>query len=884
MKLHHILFPPLLLLAALLAAGCNDALEAPLAQGGNGNVTFRLSFKGDLQTTRGNLFHTYDSTRTNSALGALSNCRLGTDYALRYQVEVWDADGQNRVADRVTVVDNYEDVVSIQFQLFPDHRYRVVAWADLVRPDAPESDLHYDTRDLRQVRTLDPPEGRLGDESRDAYWTTETFDVGQATKLMNLVLRRPLAKLRIVTTDWKSNNLGMPDSLELQYRGCRRHTGMNALTGELLPEYEDERQVLTGRLDTDRSPYRQGYDLQGGNRTLLTDYLFVDTAQQFVHFNLKAYDHGIQKINPSEEDAGRTFNTEIPLRRNYLTTLIGNALTTGNNIRALCFEAFYRDEVIPTGTIPWDAIVPLQPQIRPTNDSLVFPPDVVAYEHTSSSYHITRIEEWKWLFEKEGGWDFSHDHGLVKTVDIDADLNFANITDVPTMIVHHPYTINGNGHVISNISQTKATLQKRGTSTQNAAYLGVLAFMEPAVVKDLTFENITLAIPRRLGRNDWEWTARQLYAAPIASMDRASSYIRTCRLENVHSRHVTIYTPEGDDLGVAFTANKKKKWRDVVRYYVNKAPKDGGGVQFFFYGRLDTTPGWEDTSEKSRWNDHNCFTWPGFYINSRAYILRPGWESAMTSGDELKKYQILLDGSDSIPPQDFESIYGIERCVRSWVTGGLVGLAQGILFKGCSATDIRCYTNRNFGGLVGENMYCHYENNHVEEVKVFTSRRVDINLCKDIYTGKNDMRHYWAPVTGAIHWLIGLNNVTPFSYMLLDPKYWNGKESWHGNQFSGNTYDDYTIYDPEGYVNKRYVRDDAYQPILPLNDTHFNGVLRDCEYYHYDQGKPKEYWGWTYDRRGAKVDNTFANENSPLWVDPESLVLYDPPTPVAWVH
>lgn len=895
--------------AALLLASCSELeLQSPSHRGGEAkSVQLNINILARPVMTRANDYWTYDESRTNSNLGALSNCKLGDEYALRYQLEVWDKTGTERVIDRQVIVDQYEDVVSFNLNLYPDHDYRIVAWADLVRKADTYNleepwldDLHYDTHDMKTITCKDDASSRLNDESRDAYWASEEIHIGQNTVLHSMTLRRPFAKLRIVTTDWEDKGLQPYDRIELRYKDCKRFIGMNAVTGDTRSFSTEDNDVVYTAILPEDSPYKDGYDADSVlNRTIVTDYLMADNKQETVHLVLRAYQGAVQRLNPAqgstELEEGRHFDMDIPIQRNYLTTLMGNVLTTANNIRALCFEAFYRDEVRPYGVISWNDITPIQPQIRPVDESIVFPSDWVPYEHTYSSYHITRIEEWKWLFEKEGGWDFSHDHGLVKSVDIDADLNFENVSDLQTNIVHHPYTINGNGHVIRNFTQTRPTIQARGTATQNAAYLGVLAFMEPAVVKDLTFENITLSIPRRLGDDEHEWTARQLYAAPIASMDRASSQIRTCRLENVHSRHVTIYTPEGDDLGVAFVANKKKGWRDVLRYYSNEElPR---GVQFFYYGRLSSSPAWEDTGEKSLWKDHVCFTWPGYRIDNRAQFYLPGRESAfdiiMQGGDiaALDDYKVLLHGNGHIPPQDFNQIYGIERCVRSWVTAGLVGLAQGILFKDCSVTDIRVYTNRNFGGLVGENMYCHYENNRVEEVKVYTSRRVDINLCKDIYTGTDDKRHYWAPVTGAIHWLIGLNNVTTFSNQLFDKRYWSQSEPWLGNQFSDNICNDFKIYDPDGFVNNRYVLDDSYQPILPadekgkLNDA---GEPFDCEYYHYDQGKPKKYWGWTYDRKGAVVDNTFSHPyipatsrekempESPQWVDPETLVqLYD---------
>ena len=75
--------------------------------------------------------------------------------------------------------------------------------------------------------------------------------------------------------------------------------------------------------------YTEGYDaktvkndkgvVRHSHMTLFTDYILASDEQSPVHFNMDVYD-GEELIKHTE------FDTEIPVQRNHLTTIIGNVL------------------------------------------------------------------------------------------------------------------------------------------------------------------------------------------------------------------------------------------------------------------------------------------------------------------------------------------------------------------------------------------------------------------------------------------------------------------------------------------------------------------------------------------------------------------------------
>ena len=337
------IFSAFLWLAALTAAlslnACADDLgltpDAP-ALDGEQLITLSLDVPDAMTQTRAAA-----ASAVNSANGGLTNVDMDS-YDLRYQVAVYRVDATTDGVSYVKVIDNQKQVfdryqaTTYQLRLTPGRDYRVVAWADFIEHGS-EDDLHYQTADLTAI-TLAATGAHLNDESRDAFFASESLSVGSTTAdngfSLGLTLRRPFAKVRVVTTDWNMySTLEMPDRFRITYNeGTRFFAGINLLTGEAQAATdiaEATRVVHTGELTT----YTAGRDaatadgLTGARqRTLTVDYLmqdvYAETSQSPIHFLLEAL-----RGDEETEVARYDFETDIPVRRNWLTTIVGNFLT-----------------------------------------------------------------------------------------------------------------------------------------------------------------------------------------------------------------------------------------------------------------------------------------------------------------------------------------------------------------------------------------------------------------------------------------------------------------------------------------------------------------------------------------------------------------------------
>ena len=248
-----------------------------------------------------------EGTRADSALGAFDNVDLINEYDVRFQGEV-HYDGQVKKLDP-QFSDNGKEA-SFNVRLIANRNYTFVVWADLVEQGS-EADLHYNTANGLTNITLNDTWVAM-DESRDAFTCSEVREFKRNANI-RLELTRPFAKLRVITTDMEELMGIQPTSVEVEYTTTHFDT-YNALTktpaGELRKEHV-QRAI-------------PAYDYEAGdeNKTLFTDYFFATETQKVVNFNMNVYDQNNELI-----DETKSFNTPIPTKRNYVTTIKGNILT-----------------------------------------------------------------------------------------------------------------------------------------------------------------------------------------------------------------------------------------------------------------------------------------------------------------------------------------------------------------------------------------------------------------------------------------------------------------------------------------------------------------------------------------------------------------------------
>jgi hypothetical protein len=454
----------------VLLTACQDddllSVQSPALEG-DGNVNITLSTDGAI--TQGRSISAADR---NSAAGGLTNVDMD-NYDLRYQLAIYAINTTEETTDDGTVTTtSYDQVVEPQvrtvgsyrdvtysFNLTPGKKYRAVAWADFVEAGS-TSDLHYDTSDLSAITCLDDNDSRLNDESRDAYAVAQDFEVASSQFTLNLELKRLFAKLRIITTDWNVAGVEKPDQIKLTYNTFNEGTTLNIV--ETSCKYSKTTRTLTVDLAEDKD-YGLNYDAADCNRTIAVDYqLMAGIGYSYVHFDIEGYKDGNLL-------AKRTVDTDIPLRSNWLTTVMGNLFSSNGEITVECTEDFDNENnrVINNGDI--EAV---EPSISDNN------------------YYVSSAAQLLWISENATKLS---DANVYLTADIDLDgIQWQPITAgkmggngaISTIAL-----FDGQGHTIYNLYINKGWFNQDNSGSSRQGLFGSASAI---TIKNVTLQNVSI--------------------------------------------------------------------------------------------------------------------------------------------------------------------------------------------------------------------------------------------------------------------------------------------------------------------------------------------------------------------------------------------------------
>ena len=313
----------------------------------------------------------------NSAYGAIDYL-TDADWNgvnLRYILEVYDvADDYTNatpIKDRqVKIVDKYEPV-KFELRLAPKRDYHFVVFADFVAGDVTVDTPTYEAqKDLGLHHVIGETLGditikndKINDECTDAYFGTLDYNPSHNTHNNNLadqkplILKRPYSKVRVVATDLAELNLNVePASVEVVYTASHA-TAFNAVNGnissftsektfrgnynELFKDVEKgglKNHFYTADYDSRTDVSKSGVE-RHTHMTLFTDYILATDEQNTIQFTMTVFDKELEDAT-KQSIKTTAFNTQIPVQRNYLTTIIGNVLTTATEIEVSIDDNF----------------------------------------------------------------------------------------------------------------------------------------------------------------------------------------------------------------------------------------------------------------------------------------------------------------------------------------------------------------------------------------------------------------------------------------------------------------------------------------------------------------------------------------------------------------
>ena len=510
----------MLALSALCFAGCQNELETVSGAGSGEERMVRIALEAPeaMALTRAG-----GAGYTNSAKGGVTNVDR-TKYDLRYKLAVYDAKGNTVVVEPMTqtVKGAGTNATTFDVALVEGQEYKFVAWADFVTAGSTD-DLHYNTANLTAISCKDKADKQLNDESRDAYFVTKNLTVN-AAQGVSLTLRRPFAKVRVVASDVKMAGADMPDNFKITYYGCQRFTSLNAITGVATGSKlnDNESTAYTAKLaSTTEKDYTEDYDAKDGFRTLTVDYLLAETDKQTkIHFKWEAL-KGTSSVYTYD------CTTDIPIQRNFLTTIFGNMLTgkTGVAVSVVCdeiFEGEFKDmesEAIFEATKPeFDGNVVY---IR-TAGELVWLQQNAINSGTASEGHSNKYFDLTDGAVGENGYTFKLEN------DIDLKGTEWEPIDWKTHIDHEGTCVfDGQGHTIRNFTC--------GAKTKHTSR-GLFGETDLSI-KNLTVENVILL-------------NAQLWQGALVGAFRGKT-IEGCTVKNVHIRTDENATTYEDATGMA---------------------------------------------------------------------------------------------------------------------------------------------------------------------------------------------------------------------------------------------------------------------------------------------------------------------------------------------
>lgn len=302
-------------LMGLAIASCQKPEIGPVPDGDT-NVVFKVS-AGDLATK------------------AIAD---GTNIDILYW-EIYGTDIKNATGPlgkgEVKDTDSNKEFL-VELALVADQEYNIVFWAQV---DG-QSPAHYTWDDLRNVKINTYDDEMANDETRAAFFAVHNFKTENGVTINETVyLYRPFAQLNLGATTLKTSldqvNGGNIVVNTTQVKVTNVATSFNTLDGVGVGEQAVVYQHATTPVDLE--PLKVNGE----------DYFWLGMNYLIVNGDSDAADLEIQ-VKTNMGDVNHIVSN-VPIKENYRTNILGNLLTTGATFKVVVDEDFQEpDYIVPT--------------------------------------------------------------------------------------------------------------------------------------------------------------------------------------------------------------------------------------------------------------------------------------------------------------------------------------------------------------------------------------------------------------------------------------------------------------------------------------------------------------------------------------------------------
>ena len=474
MTMKKILLSFLALGGLLFASSCQ--MDEPDAGTLTGEVDFTITagIPGGITTyspTDGEAF---------SHLGGINN--VTGDYVLRFILEVYDGDAV--AYEEIKYLDDFSNPnVTFNPRLLAKE-YDFVFWADFVEKPSAEgstpTDLYYSTANLSSIeytQAVKETPTVLTTDLVDAYTAHQQIDLSESSKNVNVILTRPLGKIRLLATDNPQNQiddaLKVPASTAVAFRDAKVPVAFNARTGEA-SEPVLSIAGYTFNAINETQPQVTGHSelaQEGQSAYLLGQtYFFESPSSTAYGMTLTVYDVNGTQIGYREV-------TAIPVSANKLTTVLGNFYTNEGNLDVIVDDQFGNGEGVISAD-KWDG-------------NSIEAPEIDKAEKTISINSPAQFAGLAALVN-EGNTYEDYTATLHSSIDLDNHewTPVATGTRNGSLPSGNSFkgTFDGNGNTIYNLS-----IKEDPENADQA--IGLFGIVDGGTVKNLKFENVNINVP-----------------------------------------------------------------------------------------------------------------------------------------------------------------------------------------------------------------------------------------------------------------------------------------------------------------------------------------------------------------------------------------------------